>query len=704
MSSSIISTRLASLSEALDDLDDVVAALRAAASTSAGSARNGSASSGASLRAFDDGARSPASPFSQSSMQTLSPHQQHPPVQFLLPPDDPFSPVDSRKRVKNNLKDSRRHLSSPDLGRMTLEDTAPTQTSKHSKKHRKEKSSTSHEDGHVLRPKRSPSHSSAKSMFDTLFHRKSTRSSKHRPSSTLAVYDPPHTATTPTRPTDLIQDLAETAATLRKRFDELVEDAKDTTPRRARRRSSNSTLSALGVRGRMAPDARIVATAPSPYHHGHNPRASLTSIYTEVASIYFDAEVVSSDEDDDEPPISTSSLENALQQAAVLEDHQADIHPSSSTSPSYRDRLPVPAPAHEPSLVGMLRKNVGKDLSSISFGVEFNEPLSLLQRMAEECEYANLLALAARADDSIERLAHIAAFATSQYANARYRTSRKPYNPLLGETFELERPDLGLRLVAEKVDHQPPVIACHADGSGWVYDATSAAKNKLSGMSLEIQPLGKQTVELTTFGERYTWSRPSSYMRNLVAGTKYLETIGDMHIKSSTGERCTLTFHAAGWTGKGNQVTGVCFGRDGSKQAWIDGSWDAGLTIRYGGPKDPPHPLWLVNPWPQHTSQYYGMTAFGMQLNQRPEDVEAIAPSDSRLRPDQRLLEEGELVEADRIKKMLEEEQRQRKAEGKPAGPRWFRALSPHDWQYEGTYWDVKGRGQMKEAAPKLWE
>jgi hypothetical protein len=45
--------------------------------------------------------------------------------------------------------------------------------------------------------------------------------------------------------------------------------------------------------------------------------------------------------------------------------------------------------------------------------------------------------------DSTERLAHVAAFAVSQYASAKYRTVRKPFNPLQGETYELYREDLG---------------------------------------------------------------------------------------------------------------------------------------------------------------------------------------------------------------------------------------------------------------------
>jgi hypothetical protein len=58
-----------------------------------------------------------------------------------------------------------------------------------------------------------------------------------------------------------------------------------------------------------------------------------------------------------------------------------------------RNKLPTPAPFGNevPSLWGILRKNIGKDLSRISMPVTLNEPLGVLQRMCEELEYSELL-------------------------------------------------------------------------------------------------------------------------------------------------------------------------------------------------------------------------------------------------------------------------------------------------------------------------
>lgn len=51
---------------------------------------------------------------------------------------------------------------------------------------------------------------------------------------------------------------------------------------------------------------------------------------------------------------------------------------------------------------------------------------------------------------SIERFLLVAAFAVSGYSSTAGRTS-KPFNPLLGETYELVHAEKGFRAIVEKV-------------------------------------------------------------------------------------------------------------------------------------------------------------------------------------------------------------------------------------------------------------
>lgn len=86
-----------------------------------------------------------------------------------------------------------------------------------------------------------------------------------------------------------------------------------------------------------------------------------------------------------------------------------------------------------------------------SLQVNFNEPLSMLQRLTEDLEYHELLDRAAKCENSLEQLCYVAAFTVSSYSTTVFRTS-KPFNPLLGETFELDRlEENGYRSLCEQV-------------------------------------------------------------------------------------------------------------------------------------------------------------------------------------------------------------------------------------------------------------
>lgn len=70
--------------------------------------------------------------------------------------------------------------------------------------------------------------------------------------------------------------------------------------------------------------------------------------------------------------------------------------------------------------------------------VEINEPLSFLQRLAEIMEYSDLLEQAAAENDPVRRMQFVTAFAVASLSSNLERL-RKPFNPILGETYELNR-------------------------------------------------------------------------------------------------------------------------------------------------------------------------------------------------------------------------------------------------------------------------
>lgn len=90
-------------------------------------------------------------------------------------------------------------------------------------------------------------------------------------------------------------------------------------------------------------------------------------------------------------------------------------------------------------------------LPPLSLQVNFNEPLSMLQRLTEDLEYHELLDKAVKCESSTEQMCFVAAFSVSSYSTTVHRTA-KPFNPLLGETYELDRlEEFGFRSLCEQV-------------------------------------------------------------------------------------------------------------------------------------------------------------------------------------------------------------------------------------------------------------
>ena len=88
--------------------------------------------------------------------------------------------------------------------------------------------------------------------------------------------------------------------------------------------------------------------------------------------------------------------------------------------------------------------------------VYFNEPLSMLQKQCEKFYYLDLLNKADEEPKQEMRLCYIAAFIIGEIFLNNGRTL-KPFNPIIGETYEYFINDKNFRYYAEQVYHKPPV-------------------------------------------------------------------------------------------------------------------------------------------------------------------------------------------------------------------------------------------------------
>ncbi|KAG6635844.1 hypothetical protein CIPAW_11G071000 [Carya illinoinensis] len=336
-----------------------------------------------------------------------------------------------------------------------------------------------------------------------------------------------------------------------------------------------------------------------------------------------------------------------------------------------RENLPEPKEKEKPvGLWSIIKDNIGKDLSGVCLPVYFNEPLSSLQKCFEDLEYSYLVDQAlewGKQGNELLRILKIAAFAVSGYSSTEGRQC-KPFNPLLGETYEADYPDKGLRFFSEKVSHHPMIVACHCEGKGWKFWADSNLKGKFWGRSIQLDPVGVLTLQFED-GETFQWSKVTTSIYNIILGKIYCDHYGTMRIKGSGNYSCKLKFKEQSIIDRNpHQVHGfVQDNRTGEKVAMLVGKWDEAMYYVLGDPTTKPKGydpmteavlLWERDKYVTKTR--YNLSPFAISLNELTTGLlERLPPTDSRLRPDQRHLENGEYELANAEKLRLEQLQRQ---------------------------------------------
>ncbi|GLU21739.1 hypothetical protein SLE2022_378590 [Rubroshorea leprosula] len=371
-----------------------------------------------------------------------------------------------------------------------------------------------------------------------------------------------------------------------------------------------------------------------------------------------------------------------------------------------RDNLPEPKEKEKPvGLWSIIKDNIGKDLSGVCLPVYFNEPLSSLQKCFEDLEHSYLVDQAlewGRQGDDLMRILNVAAFAVSGYASTEGRQC-KPFNPLLGETYEADYPDKGLHFFSEKVSHHPMIVACHCEGRGWKFWGDSNLKGKFWGRSIQLDPVGILTLQFED-GETFQWSKVTTSIYNIILGKIYCDHYGTMRIRGSGNYSCKLKFKEQSIIDRNpHQVHGfVQDNRTGEKVAMLVGKWDEAMYYVLGDPITKPKgydPMTeAVLLWERDksvTKTRYNLTPFAISLNElTPGLLEKLPPTDSRLRPDQRHLENGEYELANAEKLRLEQLQRQaRKLQEKGWQPRWFSKDEDGCYRYVGGYWEARETG-----------
>uniref|UniRef100_F6RMU5 Oxysterol-binding protein n=1 Tax=Monodelphis domestica TaxID=13616 RepID=F6RMU5_MONDO len=380
-------------------------------------------------------------------------------------------------------------------------------------------------------------------------------------------------------------------------------------------------------------------------------------------------------------------------------------------------RIQIPSkPTYSLNLWSMIKNYIGKELSKIPLLVNFSEPLSMLQRLTEDLEYHELLDQAARCENSLEQMCYVGAFIVSSYSTTVFRTNM-PFSPLLGETFELDQTEeSGFRSLCEQVNQHPPVAAHHVDSrNGWTFHQEIEITGKFHGKFLDITPSGTVHCIFHATGHHYTWKKALTTVNNIILGKLWIDQSGEIEIANhKTGDKCILKFIPQSYLSQDvpRKITGQVIDPSKKVHFALLGTWDEKVerfqvfpAKEYAREADPGVILWKRNPLPKNAENMYYFSEFALTLNALEDGV---APTDSRLRPDQRLMENGYWDEANAEKWRLEEKQRvsTKKREGRAARATdsgtsalhkalWFEQKEDPITRelvhmYRGGYWECK--------------
>ncbi|EAS03630.2 oxysterol-binding protein (macronuclear) [Tetrahymena thermophila SB210] len=370
-------------------------------------------------------------------------------------------------------------------------------------------------------------------------------------------------------------------------------------------------------------------------------------------------------------------------------------------------RLTLPIqqdPNEKINMWSVFREAIGKDLSKFAVPVYFNEPMSMLQKLAEQMEYSDLLDSANATDDQGLALCYCMAFGISDLAGTINRV-KKPFNPLLGETFEYIDDKKGYTFIAEQVSHHPPISACFVESKNYVFHGDSNIRSQFWGRSFEINPVSYLYIKLNRLKHDIVFKKCTSSVKNIMVGSMYIDHFGQMEFKNyTTGVYGQLNLkEKSAWSNSGQfEVEGWVKNKDGKSLYSLKGKWNEDLKCT-NLETNQVITVWKRLPLPTNSDRYYHYTQHSFQLNHLTKEMlKKIPPTDSRLRPDQRALEFGLLSIAADEKLRLEQKQRIRRKENEAAGQHHQTVFfeekinsltGDKEYKYKGGYWEAREQG-----------
>uniref|UniRef100_A0AAV2MFL3 Oxysterol-binding protein n=1 Tax=Knipowitschia caucasica TaxID=637954 RepID=A0AAV2MFL3_KNICA len=253
----------------------------------------------------------------------------------------------------------------------------------------------------------------------------------------------------------------------------------------------------------------------------------------------------------------------------------------------------------------------GMDLTRVVLPTFILEKRSLLEMYADFLCHADMFLSITSGRSPEERMVRVLEYyLTSFHEGRKGAVAKKPYNPVLGETFHCswrvpaERvkgprhtaaprqsvegsgspaQSYRVRFVAEQVSHHPPVSGfyCECPEKKICVNAHVWTKSKFMGVSVGVSMVGEGVLYLLEHGEQYVFTLPCAYARSILT-VPWVELGGKVTIScAQTGYQAAVTFHTKPfYGGKTHRVSAeVRHGHTGAVVCRAQGEWNGVLEF-----------------------------------------------------------------------------------------------------------------------------
>ncbi|XP_076008544.1 oxysterol-binding protein-related protein 11-like [Genypterus blacodes] len=316
--------------------------------------------------------------------------------------------------------------------------------------------------------------------------------------------------------------------------------------------------------------------------------------------------------DPGEVPLEGGRLELSTPESSTFSGEQEDIDAEDELEDSFTDKEEdLGAVEEERSVILHLlsQLKLGMDLTRVVLPTFILEKRSLLEMYADFMSHPDLFVAITDGISPEDRMVRfVEYYLTSFHEGRKGAIAKKPYNPIIGETFHCSwkvprrqeahkecmqsSPDTSspqdpyqLRFVAEQVSHHPPVSGFYAECQErrMCVNTHVWTKSKFMGMSIGVSMVGEGCLFLLEHDEEYTFTLPCAYARSILT-VPWVELGGKVTIScAKSGYSAVITFQTKPfYGGKLHKVTAeVKHNATNVVACRVQGEWNGTLEFTY---------------------------------------------------------------------------------------------------------------------------